>query len=85
MKRITKTLLIITLLISAITLTGCKRTSEEQNKRRVTLDVVTIVPIGDSDKPAQIIKDSETGMEYFLYDGHMTPRLYNNHLYYEDK
>lgn len=76
MKKPIKVLLLIFLLTSTICLASCSRQERKvEEKKRLTLELVTLVPIGDSDKPAQLVKDSETGVEYFIYKDSMTPRL----------
>ncbi|OFI48838.1 hypothetical protein BG261_05465 [Floricoccus tropicus] len=84
MKKLIKALLLTFFVASGIMLVGCsKQERKVEEKKQVRLELVTLVPIGDSDYPAQLVKDSETGIEYFIYKDSMTPRLYNNHLYYK--
>ncbi|OFI46738.1 hypothetical protein BG262_02765 [Floricoccus penangensis] len=76
MKKLIKILLLTIFVTSGIMLAGCsKQERKVEEKKRLTLELVTLVPVGDSDKPVQLVKDSETGMEYFIYNGNMTPRL----------
>ena len=76
MKKLINVLLLTILLTSAIILAGCsKQERKVEEKKRLTLELVTLVPVGDSDKPVQLVKDSETGVEYFIYKDSMTPRL----------
>lgn len=76
MKKLIKPLLLTIFVASGIMLAGCSKQEENtEEKKNVRLELVTLVPIGDSDKPAQLVKDSETGIEYFIYKDSMTPRL----------